>query len=96
MILFGHALWASHNGHQQARVEQAFRDPPRVVEGHGIGTVCRPDDPDAIARAVAWTLDDPGRNAGLRAAARAAAGELTWEREAPVLVELVGRLAAER
>ena len=76
-------------------VASDFPDLRRVVEGHGIGTVCRPDDPDAIARAVAWTLDDPGRNAGLRAAARAAAGELTWEREAPVLVELVGRLAAE-
>jgi glycosyltransferase involved in cell wall biosynthesis len=64
-----------------------------VVEGRGLGAVCAPDDPDAIARAIAWTLDDPGRHRRLRAAARAAAAELTWDSESRVLVELVDRLA---
>ena len=64
-----------------------------VVEGRGLGVVCPPDDRDAIARAIAWTLDDPERHARLRAAARAAAAELTWDRESRILVELVGRLA---
>ena len=45
---------------------------------------------------VSEETHDPGRNADLRAAARAAAGELTWDREASVLVDLVRRLAAER
>jgi glycosyltransferase involved in cell wall biosynthesis len=64
-----------------------------VVEGRGLGAVCEPDDPDAIARAIAWTLDDPERHEHLRAAARAAAAELTWDRESRVLVDLVDRLA---
>ena len=64
-----------------------------VVEGRGVGAVCAPDDPDAIARAIAWTLDDPERHEHLRAAARAAAAELTWDRESRVLVDLVDRLA---
>jgi glycogen(starch) synthase len=64
-----------------------------VVEGRGLGAVCAPDDPDAIARAIAWTLDDPDRHERLRAAARAAAAELTWDAESRVLVELVDRLA---
>ena len=74
-------------------VASDFPDLRRVVEERGLGTVCRPDDPDAIARAVAWVLDDPERYARLRAAAKAAATELTWERESRVLVELVDRLA---
>ncbi len=74
-------------------VASDFPDLRRVVEERGLGTVCRPDDPDAIARAIAWTLDDPERHARLRAAAGAAATELTWERESRVLVQLVDRLA---
>jgi glycosyltransferase involved in cell wall biosynthesis len=64
-----------------------------VVEGRARGAVCAPDDPDAIARAIAWTLDDPDRHERLRAAARIAAAELTWDTESRVLVELVDRLA---
>ena len=65
-----------------------------VVEGRGLGTVCAADDPEAIADAIAWVLDDPERHERLRAAARAAAAELTWERESRVLVDLVDGLAA--
>ena len=65
-----------------------------VVRGRGIGAVCPPDDPDAIAGALAWVLEDDERHERLRAAARAAAAELTWERESRVLVDLVDRLAA--
>ena len=64
-----------------------------VVEGRGLGVVCPPHDAEAIARAIAWTLDDPVRHARLRTAARAAAAELTWDSESRILVELVGRLA---
>jgi glycosyltransferase involved in cell wall biosynthesis len=64
-----------------------------VVEGRGLGVVCAPDDTDAIAHAIAWTLDDPERHERLRAAARAAGAELTWDSESRILVELVDRLA---
>ena len=77
-------------------VASDFPEMRRVVEDHGLGAVCRPDDPVAIARAIAWALDDPDRHARLRAAARAAAGELSWERESAVLVELVDRLVGRQ
>jgi glycosyltransferase involved in cell wall biosynthesis len=74
-------------------VASDFPELRSVVEGRGLGAVCAPDDPDAIARAIAWALDDPDRHERLRAAARAAAAELTWDSESRILVELVDRLA---
>jgi len=74
-------------------VASDFPELRAVVEGFGLGAVCAPDDPAAIAGAVGWVLDDPGRHERLRAAARDAARDLTWERESRVLVELVDGLA---
>ena len=48
-------------------VASDFPDLRRVVEERGLGTVCRPDDPAAIARAIAWVARRPR-------AARAVAG----------------------
>jgi glycosyltransferase involved in cell wall biosynthesis len=75
-------------------VASDFPELRAVVERRGLGALCRPDDPEAIAGAVAWVLDDPDRHARLRAAVRAAGAELTWERESRVLVDVVDRLAA--
>jgi glycosyltransferase involved in cell wall biosynthesis len=74
-------------------VASDFPDLRHVVEGHGLGTVCREDDPADIARGVDWVLGDPDRTARLRAAARAAAAGLTWEGESRALVDVVDRLA---
>jgi glycosyltransferase involved in cell wall biosynthesis len=74
-------------------VASDFPELRAVVEGRGLGAVCDPDDPVAIAQAIEWALDDPDRHRRLRAAARDAAAELTWDAESRVLVDLVDRLA---
>ena len=71
-------------------VASDFPEMRRVVRDRGLGALCRPDDPADIARAISWTLHDPARHERLRQAARAAAVELTWEREAEKLLAAVG------
>jgi glycosyltransferase involved in cell wall biosynthesis len=61
-----------------------------VIQQTGAGELCRPDDPQDIARAVRLVLADPER---YRAAARRAAGEMTWESDVAPLVDAVRRLA---
>jgi len=64
-----------------------------VVQRTGAGELCRPDDPQDIARAVDLVLADPER---YRAAARRAAAELTWEGDVAPLVDAVRGLASSR
>ncbi|VEG29879.1 glycosyltransferase [Actinomyces howellii] len=54
-----------------------------VVEELGVGEVFDGEDPGALAQTIATILADPGR---YRAAARAAAPSLTWERESEALL----------
>jgi len=53
-------------------------DMTELVRRYEVGETCDPEDPDDIARAIQSVLDDSER---LRANARKAAPELTWERE---------------
>jgi glycosyltransferase involved in cell wall biosynthesis len=70
-------------------VASDFPEIRRVVSEGRLGALCRPDDPADIARAIHWTIDDPERHERLRAAARAAAVKLTWEREGQKLLAAV-------
>jgi len=54
-----------------------------VVQRHGLGTLYRPGDPSSLADAVARAALDVDR---LRANVRAARAELSWERDAQVLL----------
>jgi len=54
-----------------------------VVQRHGLGTLYRPGDPASLADAVARAALDVDR---LRAGVRAARAELSWERDAQVLL----------
>ncbi|MBI9114760.1 glycosyltransferase family 4 protein [Sanguibacter suaedae] len=60
-------------------------DTRRIVEEHGVGEVFSSDDPQEMARTIARVVAHPER---YRAAARLAAGELTWEREAERLLDV--------
>lgn len=76
-------------------VASDFPEIRRVVGEGGVGALCRPDDPADIARAITWVLADPARYQGLRDAARAAAVDLTWEREAEKLLAAVDGRATD-
>jgi len=70
-------------------VASDFPEIRRVVSKGPLGALCRPDDPADIAHAIGWVLDDPARNQRLREAARAAALDFTWEREAEKLLAIM-------
>jgi glycosyltransferase involved in cell wall biosynthesis len=53
-----------------------------------------PNDPDAIAAAIARVLDEPGLADRLRQAGRARAAAFTWEQAARRLAAVAGELAA--
>jgi len=65
----------------------------RVVTERGIGGTYRPGDPAALAAAVA---DVAGRYPRVLAAVADAAAELSWERDAAVLVAAYAELPARR
>ncbi len=60
----------------------------QIVEKYGIGEVCDPRDPDAIARAVTGLLARPDELQRMRAAASTAAQELSWENERAKLLDV--------
>lgn len=62
-----------------------------VVREHGIGTLYRAGDADDLRRAAATAVAD---YPALRAAVDAAAHDLSWERDAAVLLDLYERLAS--
>lgn len=61
----------------------------RTVREHGIGTLYRPGDAGDLERAIHEAVAD---YPALRQAVQRASGELAWERDAQVLVELYARL----
>ena len=72
-------------------VASDFPEMARLVADHELGATCDPDDPESIARAIAYVLDD-ARYDRLAANARATARELTWEREGARYVATVEAL----
>jgi glycosyltransferase involved in cell wall biosynthesis len=65
----------------------------RIIDGYGLGATFDPYSPEAIARAVATCLERRGEMA---ARARAAAPELSWERQELKLLALYKSLAPSR
>jgi hypothetical protein len=55
-------------------------DLSEAVRARGAGLVLKPGDVDSWTAAIHRLLDDPGVVEGWRAASRALAAELTWER----------------
>lgn len=74
-------------------VASDFPDLRRVLEGSVAGALCAPDDPAAVAAAVADVLARPRPAA--REAALALAARYTWEREARKLAALYHGLIEE-
>jgi glycosyltransferase involved in cell wall biosynthesis len=72
-------------------VASALPETERLVNDYGVGWCVEPDDPEALARALATALGMRG-DAGLQARLARAAGELTWRRERERLIELYRRL----
>jgi glycosyltransferase involved in cell wall biosynthesis len=68
-------------------VASDFPEIRRIVEAYGVGTLCDPADPKAIAAAAAALIDDPALRARAIEGTRRAAAELRWEFEAAHLVE---------
>lgn len=64
-----------------------------VVADHGAGLVCDPEDPKALAAAVAQITGSVDVLERFRAAAREAASIYTWEREAATLQAIYARIA---
>jgi glycosyltransferase involved in cell wall biosynthesis len=62
-----------------------------IVRAYDAGATCDPSDPNDVARAVREVTADGARYERLRANARAAARELTWEIEREKLVALYER-----
>ncbi|MBA3308221.1 MAG: glycosyltransferase family 4 protein [Chloroflexi bacterium] len=69
-----------------------------IVRATGCGTLCDPDDPLDIARAIRWILDaSPEQRAAYRAAClEASQGTYGWARQAVTLRELYADLLSER
>ena len=64
-------------------------DTAAIVRQYGVGEVFDAGTPEELAAAIQQVLADPS---GYRAAARAAAAELTWEQEAADLIDLYTRV----
>ena len=68
-------------------------DTAAIVRQYGVGEVFDAGTPQELAAAIEQVLTDPS---SYRAAARAAAAELTWEHEAEHLVGLYRRVLRGR
>jgi glycosyltransferase involved in cell wall biosynthesis len=64
----------------------------RLVADHGVGWRVRPDDPAAVASALASALDG-GADAALRGRVAGAAAALSWQRERRRLLDVYDALA---
>jgi glycosyltransferase involved in cell wall biosynthesis len=62
-----------------------------IVASTGCGVCVPPEDPEALAQAVAALADDPGRLAGLAAAAAAAAGDFSRDALSSRMLDLLER-----
>lgn len=62
----------------------------RLVDDGVTGSVVRPDDPDALADAVALWLEADAARADVSASFRRAHGNLDWDASARVLAEVLG------
>lgn len=66
----------------------------RVVDGARCGLLVDPTNPDAIAAAMTWILENPAEAEEMgQRGARAVANEYNWSRESEKLVGLYARLA---
>lgn len=79
----------------QARIPVLCSDLPEmsaVVEGYGVGEVCRSRSPELLAGQVRGILKNKKKQEGWREPLEKAAGELCWEREEQKLVALVNEM----
>jgi glycosyltransferase involved in cell wall biosynthesis len=65
-----------------------------LAQALGLGIAADPRRPESIAAGLRTLMDDPERLAGLRANVERARGELSWEREEPLLAEVARRALA--
>ena len=72
-------------------VASDYEEMGRVVRDEGVGTVCDPDDPDAVEAAIRTVLDDPD---GFKAKTRDAVGRYHWGVEELVLIDLYDGLGS--
>ena len=73
-------------------VASDFPEMRLLVDRYDVGVTCDPADPSAIAKAVADLLGRPEDLERMRANARRATGEVNWENERRVLLDLYRRL----
>ena len=71
-------------------VASDFPDMRELIDRYGVGAVCDPTSPQSVAAAIDRVAGDPA----MRARARAAARDFTWENEREKLLGLVRELAA--
>ena len=69
-----------------------FPELRRVIDGYGLGTMFDPNDPQDIALAINYMLDNPAAMAEMRANTARAADELTWENQAAKLLAAYGAI----
>ena len=69
-----------------------FPELRRVIEGYKLGTLFDPNDPQDIALAINYMLDNREAMAQMRANTARAAGELTWEHQAEKLLGVYGAI----
>lgn len=69
-----------------------FPELRRVIDGYGLGTMFDPNDPQDIALAINYMLDDREAMAEMRANTARAAVELTWENQAAKLLAAYGAI----
>jgi glycosyltransferase involved in cell wall biosynthesis len=62
----------------------------RFVEGYGLGLTYHPDEPQDLARALRYVLDQPAILAEMRANAAVAHGRLNWDEQKATLLSLYG------
>jgi glycosyltransferase involved in cell wall biosynthesis len=74
-------------------VASALPETQRLVERHGVGWCCPPDDPQELARVLGRALIH-GRDPAITERLGRAARELCWSREQHLLLELYERLAS--
>lgn len=68
----------------------------QVVEGHNVGVICDPDDPDALAGAIRWVVSDPERHRELKRNALIASRMFSWAIEEPRFLGIIERSAARQ
>lgn len=67
-----------------------------VVENNEVGKTCDPEDPECIASAINWVLEDVGRYQYLKRNTRKAADLFNWEHESRKLVAIYEELEKRR